>query len=114
MSIVAVAKKAGVSVATVSRVLNNLDSVRAETASQYVKKGMKILIAGEIDVSVYKNKQGEPATFEAGNGDNAKGLTLQIERPRLVLSSLFLRQFLALRFRELPQLALAHRARHLA
>jgi hypothetical protein len=36
-------------------------------------------------------------------------MTLEIERPRLVLASLFLcRQFLALRFRELPQLALAH------
>lgn len=40
MSIVAVAKRAGVSVATVSRVLNNLDSVRAETASQ-VRAAMK-------------------------------------------------------------------------
>ncbi len=34
---------------------------RAETASQYVKKGMKILVIGEIDVSVYTNKQGQPA-----------------------------------------------------
>jgi len=34
MSIVAVAKRAGVSVATVSRVLNDLDNVRAETAEQ--------------------------------------------------------------------------------
>src|SRR4051812_19845402 len=34
---------------------------RAETASQYIKKGMKILVSGEIDVSVYTNKQGQPA-----------------------------------------------------
>jgi LacI family transcriptional regulator len=34
MSIVSVAKRAGVSVATVSRVLNDLDNVRAETAEQ--------------------------------------------------------------------------------
>jgi single-strand DNA-binding protein len=34
---------------------------RAETASNYIKKGMKILISGEIDVSVYTNKQGQPA-----------------------------------------------------
>src|SRR2546423_15315648 len=40
MSIVRGAKRAGVSVATVSRVLNNLDSVRAETASQ-VRAAMK-------------------------------------------------------------------------
>src|SRR5438874_9257268 len=40
MSIVRVAKRAGVSVATVSRVLNNLNSVRAETASQ-VRAAMK-------------------------------------------------------------------------
>ncbi len=35
-------------------------------------------------------------------------MTLEIERLQSVLSSLFLRQFLALRLRELPQLALAH------
>ena len=34
MSIVAVAKRAGVSVATVSRVLNDARSVRAETVKQ--------------------------------------------------------------------------------
>src|SRR5689334_4635497 len=34
MSIVSVAKRAGVSVATVSRVLNDLDNVRAETVEQ--------------------------------------------------------------------------------
>ncbi len=34
---------------------------RAEIAAQYVKKGMKVLVTGEIDVSVYTNKQGQPA-----------------------------------------------------
>ncbi len=34
---------------------------RAETASQYIKKGMKILVVGEIDASAYTNKQGQPA-----------------------------------------------------
>jgi DNA-binding LacI/PurR family transcriptional regulator len=34
MSIVAVAKRAGVSVATVSRVINDLNNVRAETVEQ--------------------------------------------------------------------------------
>src|SRR5258708_4036086 len=33
----------------------------AETASQYIKKGMKILVVGEIDASAYTNKQGQPA-----------------------------------------------------
>jgi DNA-binding LacI/PurR family transcriptional regulator len=42
MSIVAVAKKAGVSVATVSRVLNNMNSVRAETVTQ-VRAAMREL-----------------------------------------------------------------------
>jgi single-strand DNA-binding protein len=32
---------------------------RAETASQYVKKGMKIMVAGEINASAYTNKQGQ-------------------------------------------------------
>src|SRR5258708_6599099 len=35
---------------------------RAETASQYIKKGMKILVVGEIDASAYTNKNGQPAT----------------------------------------------------
>jgi|RhiMetdeSRZDD1v2_1073273.scaffolds.fasta_scaffold2272864_2 single-strand DNA-binding protein len=34
---------------------------KAETASQYVKKGMKILVTGEVDISVYTDKQGQPA-----------------------------------------------------
>ncbi len=34
---------------------------RAETASQYIKKGMRIMVIGEIDVSVYTDKQGQPA-----------------------------------------------------
>src|SRR5258708_18890950 len=33
---------------------------RAETASQYIKKGMKILVVGEIDASPYTNKQSQP------------------------------------------------------
>jgi DNA-binding LacI/PurR family transcriptional regulator len=42
MSIVAVAKRAGVSIATVSRVINELDNVRGETAQQ-VRNAMKEL-----------------------------------------------------------------------
>src|SRR2546421_3250860 len=42
MSIVSVAKRAGVSIATVSRVINDLDNVRGETADQ-VRGGMKEL-----------------------------------------------------------------------
>ncbi len=34
---------------------------RAETASQYIKKGMRIMVIGEVDVSVYTDKQGQPA-----------------------------------------------------
>jgi len=34
---------------------------RAETASQYVKKGMQIMVVGEIDASAYTNKEGQPA-----------------------------------------------------
>ncbi len=34
---------------------------RAETASQYIRKGMWIMIIGEIGVSVYTDKQGQPA-----------------------------------------------------
>jgi single-strand DNA-binding protein len=30
---------------------------RAETASQYVKKGMKIMVVGEVDASAYISKQ---------------------------------------------------------
>ena len=33
---------------------------RAETASQYIKKGMKIMVIGEIKASAYTNKQGQP------------------------------------------------------
>jgi len=33
---------------------------RAETASQYIKKGMKIMVIGEVDASAYTNKQGQP------------------------------------------------------
>ena len=42
MSIVSVAKLAGVSIATVSRVINDLDNVRGETAEQ-VRAAMKQL-----------------------------------------------------------------------
>jgi single-strand DNA-binding protein len=34
---------------------------RAETIGQYVKKGMKIMVIGEIDISVYTDKAGQPA-----------------------------------------------------
>jgi single-strand DNA-binding protein len=33
---------------------------RAETASQYIKKGMKIMVIGEVDASAYTNKNGQP------------------------------------------------------
>src|SRR5260370_20011445 len=32
---------------------------RAETASQYIKKGMKIMVVGEVKASAYTNKQGQ-------------------------------------------------------
>src|SRR5258708_21739645 len=34
---------------------------RAGTARQYIKKGMKILVVGEIDASPFTNKQRQPA-----------------------------------------------------
>jgi single-strand DNA-binding protein len=34
---------------------------RAETASQYIKKGMRIMVIGEVDVSAYTDKSGQPA-----------------------------------------------------
>src|SRR5215470_3174557 len=33
---------------------------KAETAAQYVKKGMQIMVVGEIDASAYVNKDGNP------------------------------------------------------
>lgn len=33
----------------------------AETANQYVHKGMQVQIVGDVDVSVYTNKKGEAA-----------------------------------------------------
>jgi single-strand DNA-binding protein len=43
---------------------------RAETASQYIKKGMRIMVIGEVDVSVYTDKQGQPAaTLEVTAND---------------------------------------------
>lgn len=33
----------------------------AEIASQYVKKGMQVMVAGTVDVSAYLNKAGEAA-----------------------------------------------------
>jgi single-strand DNA-binding protein len=33
---------------------------RAETASQYVKKGMLILVEGKVKASAYTNKEGKP------------------------------------------------------
>jgi len=34
---------------------------KAENLSQYVKKGNQIMVVGEIDVSVFTNKDGQPA-----------------------------------------------------
>ena len=34
---------------------------KAENLSQYVKKGNQIMVVGEIDVSVFTNKEGQPA-----------------------------------------------------
>jgi single-strand DNA-binding protein len=34
---------------------------KAENLSQYVKKGNQIMVSGEIDVSVFTNKDGQPA-----------------------------------------------------
>jgi single-strand DNA-binding protein len=31
---------------------------RAETASQYIKKGMKVMVVGEVEASAYINKNG--------------------------------------------------------
>jgi single-strand DNA-binding protein len=43
---------------------------RAETASQYIKKGARIMVIGEVDVSVYTDKQGQPAaTLEVTAND---------------------------------------------
>jgi single-strand DNA-binding protein len=33
---------------------------RAETVNQYVKKGMKIMVVGEIEVNAYTDKNGQP------------------------------------------------------
>ena len=33
---------------------------RAETASQYIKKGMKIMVIGEVDARAYTDKAGQP------------------------------------------------------
>ena len=33
---------------------------RAETASQYIKKGMKIMVIGEVDARAYTDKNGAP------------------------------------------------------
>ena len=33
---------------------------RAETASQYIKKGMKIMVIGEVDARAYTDKNGQP------------------------------------------------------
>jgi single-strand DNA-binding protein len=43
---------------------------RAEIASQYVKKGMLILVEGEVKTSAYTNKEGKPmATLELTASD---------------------------------------------
>lgn len=33
---------------------------RAETASKYVKKGMKLMVVGEVETEAYLDKQGQP------------------------------------------------------
>ncbi|MFN8420228.1 MAG: single-stranded DNA-binding protein [Anaerolineae bacterium] len=43
---------------------------RAEVAAQYIKKGMKILVIGEVDVNAYTDKNGQPqATLELTAND---------------------------------------------
>ncbi len=43
---------------------------RAEIAGQYVKKGMKIMVAGEVEVSAYTDKNGQAqATLELTAND---------------------------------------------
>jgi single-strand DNA-binding protein len=43
---------------------------RAETASQYIKKGMKILVVGEVKATAYLDKGGQPqATLELTAND---------------------------------------------
>src|SRR5260221_4468265 len=43
---------------------------RAETASNYIKKGMKIMVIGEVDSSAYTHKQGQAiATLELTAND---------------------------------------------
>jgi single-strand DNA-binding protein len=43
---------------------------RAETASQYIKKGMKIMVIGEVDVNAYIDKAGAAqATLELTAND---------------------------------------------
>lgn len=38
---------------------------RAETAGQYIKKGMRVMIIGEVEVNAYLDKNGQPqATLE--------------------------------------------------
>src|SRR5260221_14544148 len=33
---------------------------RAETVAQYVKKGMQVMVVGDVDASAYTNKDGNP------------------------------------------------------
>lgn len=43
---------------------------RAETASQYIKKGMKIMVIGEVEARAYTDKNGQPAaTLEVTAND---------------------------------------------
>src|SRR5258708_8306743 len=51
---------------------------RAETASQYIKKGMKILVVGEIDASAYTNKHGQPAASLELTSSDFKFLDSQV------------------------------------
>lgn len=47
----------------------------AETANQYVKKGMKIMIQGRVSVSAYMGKDGQPAASLELTADEMKFLS---------------------------------------
>jgi single-strand DNA-binding protein len=47
---------------------------RAETVSQYVKKGMKIMVIGEVEVSAYIDKSGSAAATIELTADDFKFL----------------------------------------
>src|SRR5882762_10121301 len=45
---------------------------RAENLSQYIKKGNLVMVIGEIDVSAYTDKQGQPAASLELNANEVK------------------------------------------